>query len=257
MDIYIVGELIHGEHECTLEPDYLKFANSDVYSQIVISESAMTCAMNQMAHSPIGYIHLNQEKANALLKKDNVDFDTSYFADFFPIFEKRLGPNKPFKIELDFKNINVLLGQYDTDLIFEYTLGIKFKLDALGAKELLYDEFRMITSMDMEAENESLFIKLLVNKIDTDAKYAAKEMPLRNSIDMSVSEYREFLASFSYSMNYLKGYLNEQVLEAGITFPFRFNEFDSKLEFLEKQMHILLEVNDMAYMFFDDEFLTE
>jgi hypothetical protein len=59
IDMFIVGELAYIPHigldstrhgsagyDCTLEPDWTDFINSDTFSQIVISESAATCMAN-------------------------------------------------------------------------------------------------------------------------------------------------------------------------------------------------------------------
>jgi hypothetical protein len=60
-DFYFAGEILHGETAiCDLEHDYMNFANTDVYSQLVVSESAATCAMNNFANSPIGKISLDK-----------------------------------------------------------------------------------------------------------------------------------------------------------------------------------------------------
>lgn len=46
-----------------------------------------------------------------------------------PIFQDKVGPNKMLRIESSYKDINVMLGQFDVDTIIEYTLCISFYLD--------------------------------------------------------------------------------------------------------------------------------
>jgi len=46
-----------------------------------------------------------------------------------PIFKEKVGPNKMLKIKTSYKDINVMLGQFDVDVIIEYTLCISFYLD--------------------------------------------------------------------------------------------------------------------------------
>lgn len=46
-----------------------------------------------------------------------------------PIFQQKVGPKKMLKINVEYKNINVMLGQFDVDTIIEYTLCITFSLD--------------------------------------------------------------------------------------------------------------------------------
>jgi len=79
---------------------------------------------------------------------------------------------------MTFSNIVVLFGQFDTDAVIEYTLNIEFNIE--GGQELLYDEIHMITSADIESENDVVLIKILNNKIDTDPKWGKKTMPTRN-----------------------------------------------------------------------------
>ena len=48
---------------------------------------------------------------------------------------------------------------------------LSFSLDINGSKELLYDEVSMITSMNMQAKNDILFIQLLNHKINMGGKF--------------------------------------------------------------------------------------
>ena len=59
IDLFFLGEIIHPGHECTIEPDYMDFINSETFSQLVISESAAKCMANTIAASPIGVVHMN------------------------------------------------------------------------------------------------------------------------------------------------------------------------------------------------------
>lgn len=70
IDLFFLGEILyephkwlkgtnmHGanSHVCTLEPDYMTFSNTDIFSQLVISESAATCMANSFAASSIGLL---------------------------------------------------------------------------------------------------------------------------------------------------------------------------------------------------------
>jgi len=86
IDLYFLGELLHNDKNCTMEPDYMDFINSDTFSQLVVSESAATCAANTMASSSIGMIDLDTDSLRTLLKLPNFHFNTTTVAQQIPIF---------------------------------------------------------------------------------------------------------------------------------------------------------------------------
>jgi hypothetical protein len=63
-----------------------------------------------------------------------------------------------------------------------------------------------------------------------------------------LSTYGFFLADF-------KKWLNNDYLSWGIRFPYNPEEFYTTVAFQEKSMHIMLEVEDDAYKFFDDKYV--
>ena len=101
----------------------------------------------------------------------------------------------------------------------EYTCNIQFNEE--GGKELLYDEIPMVSSFDIEAQNDVMFPKLLNNKIDTSKD--KKKLPIRNSMRMTQTDYREFLSTYGFTMNFLKKWLNDVVFRNGIRFPYKPN----------------------------------
>lgn len=64
MDSWNLGEILYKDYSCDLRPDPFEFMPSSVYSQAVMTESAVTCMANAVAASPIGKLNLNQEKTN-------------------------------------------------------------------------------------------------------------------------------------------------------------------------------------------------
>ena len=44
-------------------------------------------------------------------------FDTTYLTKYLPIFQEKLGKDKPLKINLRAKNFDVKFREYDTDVI--------------------------------------------------------------------------------------------------------------------------------------------
>lgn len=151
----------------------------------------------------------------------HLKFDTSYIAPQIPIFEEKLGENIPLQLYLHMKDVNVLFGQFDTDVILEYTLCMEW----LSTHELMYDELKMITSMNVESENDILYITLLNHKLDIDSKFGQRSKPIRNGMELTENEYREFLSTYGFTLNYIKKWLNDVYFRDGIFFPYNMNEF--------------------------------
>ena len=159
MDMYFLGEITRPGESCgTLDPDQFDFMGTEIMSQAVMSESALTCALNSMAGSPIGQVNLNEERLNTFFGVKDLRFDTSNFDRHIPLFKQKLGVNKPLKVALSMKNIEVKLGQFDCDVQATYTLTMGWFLDLLGSKELMYDEVRFITKANVQTKNDVAFI---------------------------------------------------------------------------------------------------
>lgn len=78
----------------------------------------------------------------------HIEFTTSKIAKEAKIllFERKMGKDIPLACELRFKNFNVMFGQYDTDVIAEYTMSVDFKKYEKDAPSVFYDELRMVTT---------------------------------------------------------------------------------------------------------------
>lgn len=139
---------------------------------------------------------------------------------------------------LHYSDIDVLFGQYDTDVIIKYTMHLSFRIE--NGKELLYDEIPMITSLNVQSSNDIVYIKVLNNKIDN--KNHRSKKPMRGEMILSPVEYREFISTFGFTMNYMKKWLNQVVFRQGLKFPFRMEELETQLKFQEQSMHILIDV---------------
>jgi len=189
-----------------------------------------------------------------MFDEHNLRFTTTSMKKHLPIFEQRLGKNKPLKWEIDFKDINVIFGQFDSDMIFEYTLSVRFALDTKDAVELFYDELTMMTSLNLQADNDILYFDIQNHKLVNDNKFGAKSAPKRNSMKMTENEYREFMSEFQIWMNYVKDWMNDVKLKNGTLFPYGVDEFKSSVSFKPKSMHVLLEVEKDAAEFLEEEF---
>jgi short subunit fatty acids transporter len=112
--MYIVGDLKYNEDGCSSnQPTPLNFMNSEQFSQLVISESALACMMNQIAKSKIGKLDLNEQRFNDLFLTQGIKLDSQSIYEHLPIFQNKLGQDAnpvPLKIEISYSNIEVLLG---------------------------------------------------------------------------------------------------------------------------------------------------
>lgn len=96
--------------------------------------------------------------------------------------------------KLGFKNINVLFGSFDSDLILEYTLTITvFKYED-ATNEIFYDELRMVTSSKVEAKDDIVYFTILKNKLEIDNKFGQRTSPIRNKLNINQNDYREFIS---------------------------------------------------------------
>lgn len=108
--------------------------------------------------------------------------------------------------------------------------------------------------MDMTSKNDIMYIKLLNHKLDVDSKFGFKRTkPLRDNMEVTPNEYREFLSTLSYTLNHIKTWLNQNQFKKGLRFPYNLTEFDTEVSFREKSMHVLLEVEQNAAEFFEEE----
>jgi hypothetical protein len=160
------------------------------------------------------------------------------------------------RLDLSYKNFKVMFGQFDTDVIFEYTACMSFALakpsDGVKDSVLLYDEVKMIVSADITSADDIAFIHFLNFKHDVDERFGSRKMPIRNNMDMTEQDYKEFLTSYGFFLNDFKKFLNNDYLAYGIRFPYNPEEFYTTVNFKEQSMHIMLEVEEEAYEWFDE-----
>ena len=99
-------------------------------------------------------------------------FDTTYLADYLPLFQAKLGKNKPIEMHMRVKNIDVKFGIYDTDILLTYTLCIDFKEDKEHNTSLFYDELRMVTTGMLTTKNDLMHFQVVNHKLDTANRYS-------------------------------------------------------------------------------------
>ena len=171
IDFFLSGELLYAGNGCEMAADNLEFSVAgSTMSQLVISESAATCIANNVAKSHLGHIVLNSQTVSDLWAEPDLNFTTSSLGKHFPVLEKKLGKDKELNGYATFKDIGIIFGSFDTDVIISYTICFSIRLAETG-KEVIYDELKMVTSAKMHAENDMIYITLLKNKLFIDNQY--------------------------------------------------------------------------------------
>lgn len=170
---------------------------------------------------------------------------------------------------MNFKDIKVLFGNFDTDLIFEYTMVMNWLPDdkhaedpgskaTKGNKEtIFYDEFKMVTTATLEVVDDIGYLNILNHKLDLNNKFAQTTSPEKNTIDVTENEYREFLQSLGFTLNEMKKWLNDVILLDGIKFPYKLDEIKSEIKFQQGSMHWFMELEDNLANYLEDEFWDE
>lgn len=221
-------------------------------SQLVISESAASCIANSVAKSRLGHLVLDTRTVSDLWAEPGLNFTTTTLGKHFPVLIDKLGKNKELYGHVSFRDIEVLFGSFDTDVIVSYTVCFGLNL-ASDNKEIIYDELKMVTSLKVIADDDRVYPTILKNKLYIDNQYGQSTEPMRNGLKFTANEYREFISSFGFFQNYLKKWLNNVYFKPGLDFPYNPQELYTSLEFQEKQMHVMIEVEAGMGEFMEDE----
>lgn len=141
-------------------------------SQIVFSDSAASCWMNQFAKSRIGTIVVDDVTVNEFWQNDDVTykFDTSSLQEHFPVLEHKIGPNKPLEIELTFKDITVEFAKANSDIQMNMTLGFNVSYyegegDLKVLRHAIYDENPVTTTLNAFIDQDFFYFALLEVKL--------------------------------------------------------------------------------------------
>lgn len=257
MDFFLLGELRHYEEDCgdMIVDNNIHFYDLHDQSQWVIGESAMSCIATQLMKSEIGKIDVTQDKFNQMFGVEGYKLNTTALGSHIKLFEEKIGSNKPIKAEVEVKDINIQFGKYDVDVIIDYTLCFSVKMELLGARELMYDCIVMTTAADISADNDIMHVKLVEHRVNLNTDGANRDAPKRNSMEMTVNEYREFLEDFSFTVSEFKKWANDVVLRGDrVNFPYTIGEFETSVKFEDQKMHLMFGVEDDAYKFLEERF---
>ena len=211
--------------------------------------------LDTLGRSEIGTLYLDGPKITAMMNHPSApaEFSTDSLREHLPVLYEKVGGNKDLNMELSWKDVKVLLGNYDADVILEYTMQLTlFEHENI---ELIYDEVRVITAFDLWTENDMLHAHFINWKLDMDSiRYASdKTLPIRNGMSLTANEYEEWLSDLDLSMNEFKRYMNEVIWVDGVDLPFTTHELYSDIKFKEKSLHVFLEVEDDAAEWFEEE----
>lgn len=132
----------------------------------MVSESAATCWANHVANSKLGYIKLDSKTVSAFWGDPALGFTSTSLGAHIPVLERKLGKNKPLTGYIKFKDVEVIFGAFDADVIFSYTACYQLNIEeGHGSKsqtvEVIYDEVQMVTSAKVSSENDLLNVTLL------------------------------------------------------------------------------------------------
>ena len=90
----------------------------------------------------------------------------------------------------------------------------------IPAGTIFYDEFKMLSTANVKAADDIVYISLQTNKLDIDADKGHQTKPIMDKMNITTAEYREFVSSFGFYTNFLKKYLNNVYFKNGIRFPY-------------------------------------
>jgi len=92
-------------------------------SQLVVSESVASCIANQIAGSRLGNIAIYDETLQELFNDPTMFMDLNTLREHFSIINSRFkNYNHKIYLDLKYKDVKVLFGSFDSDVIMSYTI---------------------------------------------------------------------------------------------------------------------------------------
>jgi hypothetical protein len=172
---------------------------------------------------------LNTDKVNLFRGYKSSAFDTSNFGDHIPLFKRKLGEKKPLSATLGYRDMNVKFGIWETDIVLDYTLLITVFDGSDWEKEIFYDEIRVVTALKIETDNDVVYITIVKNKMNFDPRYGQKTQPMRNSLNITSNEYKDFISNLGFFLDWMRTFINEVYFKYGLIFPFNPDEIITTL----------------------------
>lgn len=182
-----------------------------------------------------------------------VTFDSLTMRKYLPIFYERLNGNKPLFMQLQFSHPKIKFAQPGgVGILASYKVGMSIKVDEEGAEELIYDEMRMETRIQLFVKYDYAITSILSHQVEVTNKFGRRSKPIRNSMNMTKNEYQLFLSQFSSMQTTLGQWVSDQ-FRLGDKLPWSPDEFMTGVNFDENMMHVKFEIEEGASKFFEDE----
>ena len=105
--------------------------------------------------------------------------------------------------------------------------------------------------MNVKALDDIVYIYLKQQKVDL--KHS-RSHPIRDNLDISSSEYIDFLSTFNFFNQYIRTFLNNVVFKQGIQFPYNPDQLYTTVGFKEGSMHVFLDINKDAHRILEESF---
>ena len=183
-------------------------------------------------------------------------FDSSSLGEYIPLVLEKLGPNAPLEIWIGYKDMNIEFGKYDVDIYMEYTLRLWLYNNAQDDEVWFYDEVHMVTSLNLESNNDILHFEIADMRIQVDRMRDQRYKPHNDGLGITENDYQEFLEDLSLSISFFKEWMNKVILRGDhIRYPYNVGELYTQIYFQPEQMLVFIDIEDNAEKFFEDEFL--
>ena len=122
---------------------------------------------------------------NKLFNVTNIKFDTTSYRKYIPLFQQKLGPKKPLRLETTLKDIEVKFGQFDVDMEVEFTVCMGYYIGTSGSPELLYDELKMLAEINLNLKDDVLKPNIKKFQLKLNDKHSQRNTPMRNKMKMT------------------------------------------------------------------------
>lgn len=116
-----------------------------------------------------------------------MSFNSSSGKVHFPFLERKLGPNKPLKLDLAFRNFTVELNQFETDVTLNYIVDVNLSIESSEAI-LLSDSYELTTSLNLAIKDGKAYFKLIENILNFEGD---TKLPIVNYIGLTEADCRE------------------------------------------------------------------
>ena len=165
----------------------------------MISESVATCWANKIAASDIGKASFDTAWMQTFISPTS-KLDTTTVAPVFPILERKLGPYKPIKVEMTFRDIDInfhksmpfSLEREEHDITANYTLGVNILETELnynnGEEPVFTGEFPVINTFYAYTSRDKLYLSIKDMKLDHSKADLPEYEPTVNHLDLDESE---------------------------------------------------------------------